>query len=161
MGQEIIEAPFILGDSLDFEDEGFAGLVLFVDLGNEDRLHPVPEPGIQEVHGLHVKVGVHVAFCEFGEDIGAEHVGLGGKGTGIEGVPGFVHDEGAGLHIVHVLYCMDAGMREFKEVVAVDGDSLKEIPIGYGCHKGCFACGVFADYSKPPCSASAWHRFTC
>ncbi len=79
-------------------------MVLFVDLWYEDSLHPVPEPGVQKVHGLHVEVGVHVAFCEFGEDVGAEHVGLGGEGTGIESIPGFVHDEGAGLHIVHVLH---------------------------------------------------------
>ncbi len=79
-------------------------MVLFVDLGYEDGLHPVPEPGVQEVHGLHVKVCVHVAFCEFGEDVGAEHVGLGGESAGIEGVPGLVHDEGALLHVIHVLY---------------------------------------------------------
>ncbi len=79
-------------------------MVVFVDLGDEYGLHSVSEPGVQQVHGLHVKVCVHVAFCEFGEDVGAEHVGLGGEGTGIESIPGFVHDEGAGLHIVHVLH---------------------------------------------------------
>lgn len=51
-------------------------MVLFVDLWDEDSLHPVPEPGVQKVHGLHVKVGVHAAFCKFREDVGAEHVGL-------------------------------------------------------------------------------------
>jgi len=76
LGQEIIEAPFILGDGLDFKKEGFAGEVLFLDLGDEDSLHPVPEPGVKQVHGLHVKVGVHAAFCKFREDVGAEHVGL-------------------------------------------------------------------------------------
>ena len=132
-----------------------------MDLRDEDRLHPVPEAGIQEVHGLHVKVGVHVAFCKFGKDVGAEHVGLGGEGTGIEGIPGFIHDESSLLHVIHVLYRTDAGVREFKVVVAVDGDTLQMISVGYGCHKRRFACGVFADDGKSPRFSSSHHGFTC
>lgn len=77
---------------------------MFVGCGYEDRLHPVPETGVQEVHGLHVEVCVHVAFCEFGEDVRAEHVCFRGEGPGIKGVPGFIHDESSLLHIVHVLH---------------------------------------------------------
>jgi len=45
------------------------GEALLVDLGYEGGLHSVSEAGIQEVHGLHVKICVHVAFCKFGEDV--------------------------------------------------------------------------------------------
>ncbi|OPY21744.1 MAG: hypothetical protein A4E23_00890 [Methanomethylovorans sp. PtaU1.Bin073] len=136
-------------------------MVLFVDLGDEDGLHPVPEPGIQEVHVLHVKVCFHVAFCKFGENVGAEHICLGGEGPGIEGVPGFIHDESALLHVIHVLHGTDAGMRKFKVVVAVDGDSLQMIPICDSGHKRRLACGVFTDDGESSCLSSACHGFTC
>jgi len=42
-----------------------------------------------------------------------------------------------------------------------DGNALQVISVGDGGHKRRLACGVFADYGEPPCSASACHRFTC